>query len=71
MPTSQGDVVAQGGCGDSEGLSPPGDTRLEMAAVPSSNPAPSTVGWVDFRLFLHFQQKTPCDLLYTFQKYRK
>jgi hypothetical protein len=31
----------------------------------------SALGWVDFRLFLHFQQKYPWDLLYTFQKYRK
>jgi hypothetical protein len=30
-----------------------------------------TLGWVDFWLFLHFQQKYPWDLLYTFQKYRK
>jgi hypothetical protein len=26
---------------------------------------PCTVGWVDFGLFLHFQQKYPSDLLHT------
>jgi hypothetical protein len=29
------------------------------------------VGWVDFWLFLDFQQKYSWDLLHTFQKYRK
>jgi hypothetical protein len=31
----------------------------------------SRVGWwVNFEIFLHFQQKYPSDLLHTFQNYR-